>query len=184
MSEGKKTSRRSPAERVDHGVREITKYRNRRLYDSRTSRYITLAEVRALVMAGEPFRVRDAKTEDDVTRGVLLQILLEEEAGGVPIFSDQALADLIRFYGHASQWFVKPYFEKNIQAMAEIQAMLAQRSTKSNPELWRQFMQMQPPMVQALVNGYIAQSQATLLDLQERLNEGARQVWDAFRMRN
>lgn len=184
MSGGKKASRRPPAGRADSGVREIRKYRNRRLYDSQTSRYITLAEVRALVMAGAPFRVRDAKTNEDVTRSVLLQILLEEEAGGVPLFSDHALADLIRFYGHASQWFVKPYFERHIQAMAEIQAMLAQRSSQSNPELWRQFMQMQPPMVQAMVNGYIAQSQATLLDLQQQVSEGARQLWNAFRAPN
>lgn len=181
MAGSSKKSRTVRPERVASGVRIIKKYRNRRLYDTESSNYITLAAIRALVMGGERFVVRDATSDDDVTRSVLLQILLEEETGGVPMFSDRALADLIRFYGHASQWFVRPYFEKNIQALVEIQAMLSERSSQSNPDLWRQFMQLQSPMIQAMVKGYIEQSQATLLDLQKQANEGARQMWDALR---
>lgn len=183
MSERAKASRTAQRKSATPGVRVIRKYRNRRLYDSETSSYITLAAVRALAMGGEPFVVRDAVSDEDVTRSVLLQILLEEETGGVPLFSDRALAELIRFYGHASQWFVRPYFEKNIQALVEIQAMLTERSSRSNPDLWRQFMQLQPPVIQTMVNSYIEQSQATLLDLQEQVNEGARQMWDALRAR-
>lgn len=181
MAAGTKASRMAKPKGSAPGVRVIKKYRNRRLYDTETSSYITLAAVRALVMNGERFVVRDAASDDDVTRSVLLQILLEEETGGVPMFSDRALADLIRFYGHASQWFVRPYFEKNIQTLVEIQAMLSERSSQSNPDLWRQFMQLQSPVIQAMVKGYIEQSQATLIDLQEQVTQGARQMWDALR---
>ena len=67
--------------------RLIKKYPNRRLYDTQTSTYVTLVDIKGLVMSGDPFKVIDAKTEDDLTRNILLQIILEEEAGGVPVFS-------------------------------------------------------------------------------------------------
>ena len=67
--------------------RIIKKYPNRRLYDTETSTYITLTEVRQLVMDSAPFVVRDAKNNEDLTRSILLQIILEEEAGGEPMFT-------------------------------------------------------------------------------------------------
>ncbi|MDB6002808.1 MAG: polyhydroxyalkanoate biosynthesis repressor PhaR, partial [Rhizobacter sp.] len=79
--------------------RILKKYPNRRLYDTRHSTYITLADVKQMVLEGQDFVVRDAKTSDDLTRSILLQIILEEETGGVPLFSSQMLAQLIRFYG-------------------------------------------------------------------------------------
>ena len=86
--------------------RIIKKYPNRRLYDTDTSTYITLAEVRHLVMDSEPFVVRDAKTNEDLTRSILLQIILEAEAGGAPMFTEAVLANIIRFYGNAMQGFM------------------------------------------------------------------------------
>ena len=83
------------------GPRVLKKYPNRRLYDTETSSYITLADVKKMVLGGQEFVVRDAKTTDDLTRSILLQIILEEETGGVPMFSTQMLAQIIRFYGHA-----------------------------------------------------------------------------------
>src|SRR6478736_4775781 len=80
-------------------LRVIKKYPNRRLYDTETSTYITLTEVKQLVMDKAPFVVRDAKSGDDLTRSILLQIILEEEAGGAPMFTEQVLASIIRFYG-------------------------------------------------------------------------------------
>ena len=103
--------------------RVIKKYPNRRLYDTETSSYITLAEVKQLVMNKESFVVRDAKSGDDLTRSILLQVILEEEAGGAPMFTEQVLANIIRFYGHAMQGYMGPYLEKNIQAMAEVQGV-------------------------------------------------------------
>ncbi len=96
-------------------MRVIKKYPNRRLYDTDTSAYITLAEVKELVMDNERFVVRDAKTNEDLTRSILLQIILEEEAGGAPMFTEAVLANIIRFYGHAMQGFMGAYLEKNVQ---------------------------------------------------------------------
>ncbi|WP_297727308.1 polyhydroxyalkanoate synthesis repressor PhaR, partial [Limnohabitans sp. Rim8] len=83
------------------GRHVIKKYPNRRLYDTNTSTYITLGEIKRLVMDSQDFVVTDAKTGDDLTRSMLLQIILEEEAAGAPMFSEAVLANIIRFYGHA-----------------------------------------------------------------------------------
>ncbi|MBP6651976.1 MAG: polyhydroxyalkanoate synthesis repressor PhaR, partial [Xylophilus sp.] len=109
-------------------LRVIKKYPNRRLYDTDTSTYITLTEVRQLVMDSAPFAVRDAKTGDDLTRSILLQIILEEEAGGAPMFTEAVLGNIIRFYGHAMQGFMGSYLEKNVQVFAEIQTKLTEQS--------------------------------------------------------
>src|SRR3546814_13256887 len=102
-------------------LRLIKKYPNRRLYDTQTSTYITLADVKQLVLASEEFQVVDAKSGDDLTRSILLQIILEEESGGMPMFSSNMLSQIIRFYGHAMQGIMGSYLETNIQAFMEIQ---------------------------------------------------------------
>lgn len=134
-----------PAQRV------IKKYPNRRLYDTATSAYITLAEVKQLVLDSVPLTVRDAKTGDDLTRSILLQIILEEEAGGTPMLSEAALANIIRFYGHAMQGFMGNYLEKNVQAFTDLQAKLAEQSRTLTPEMWAQFMNMPNPFLQGLM---------------------------------
>ena len=80
-------------------VRVLKKYPNRRLYDTQSSSYITLADVKQMVLDAQRFEVRDAKDGSDLTRSILLQIILEEESGGVPMFSTETLAQIIRFYG-------------------------------------------------------------------------------------
>ena len=102
--------------------RIIKKYPNRRLYDTDTSSYITLTEIKQLVMDSEPFVVRDAKTGDDLTRSILLQIILEEEAHGSPMFTAPVLSNIIRFYGHTMQGMMGGYLEKNMQALMDMQA--------------------------------------------------------------
>lgn len=106
--------------------RIIKKYPNRRLYDTDTSTYITLTEIKQLVMDNEPFVVRDAKTGEDLTRSILLQIILEEEANGTPMFTAPVLSNIIRFYGHAMQGFMGGYLEKNMQALMELQSPMMQ----------------------------------------------------------
>ncbi|HEX5960659.1 MAG TPA: polyhydroxyalkanoate synthesis repressor PhaR [Rhodanobacteraceae bacterium] len=101
--------------------RVIKKYPNRRLYDTRVSSYITLEEVRQLVLSGENFEVRDAKTSEDLTRAVLLQIIAEHEQHGQPIFSTQLLSQIIRFYGDAMQGFVGGYLENSLKVFLEQQ---------------------------------------------------------------
>jgi polyhydroxyalkanoate synthesis repressor PhaR len=157
-------------------LRVIKKYPNRRLYDTETSNYITLAEVRQLVMSKESFVVRDAKTGDDLTRSILLQIILEEEAGGAPMFTEQVLASIIRFYGHAMQSYMGPYLEKNIQAMAEVQAQLAENADSLTPEMWSRFMSLQSPVLQGLMGNYVEQSKNVL----EQMQKSTEQVLGAF----
>ncbi|MCE2998690.1 MAG: polyhydroxyalkanoate synthesis repressor PhaR, partial [Betaproteobacteria bacterium] len=100
-------------------VRTIKKYPNRRLYDTETSSYITLADVKKLVLDNVEFRVEDAKTKDDLTRSILLQIILEEESAGEPMFSSDSLSQIIRLYGNAMQGMMGSYLEKNIQTFMQ-----------------------------------------------------------------
>ena len=104
--------------------RVIKKYPNRRLYDTRTSSYITLSEIKQLVMESELFSVVDAKTSEDLTRSILLQIILEEESNGSPMFTTPVLSNIIRFYGHAMQGLMGGYLEKNMQTLMEMQVPL------------------------------------------------------------
>jgi len=135
---------------MSESPRIIKKYPNRRLYDTANSGYITLADVKQMVLEDLKFRVIDAKSGDDLTRTILLQIILEEEAGGAPMFSEPALANIIRFYGHAAQSFMGSYLEKNVQAFSDIQAKLAEQSKTLTPEMWAQFMNVQNPLMQTL----------------------------------
>ncbi len=160
--------------------RVIKKYPNRRLYDTETSSYITLAEVKQLVMNQASFVVRDAKTGDDLTRSILLQVILEEEAGGAPMFTEQVLASIIRFYGQAMQSYMGPYLEKNIQAMAEVQAQLAEKSEGLTPEMWSRFMTLQSPVLQGLMGNYVEQSKNVFLQMQEQMQKNTEQVLGAF----
>jgi len=160
--------------------RVIKKYPNRRLYDTTTSTYITLTEVRALIMENVPFVVRDAKTQDDITRSILLQIILEEEAGGAPMFSEVVLANIIRFYGNAMQGMMGSYLEKNIQAMMDLQTRLAEQAQGISPEVWAQFMNAQNPVLQGLMGHYSEQSRTMITQMQDQLQKQTEQMLGAF----
>jgi polyhydroxyalkanoate synthesis repressor PhaR len=134
--------------------RVIKKYPNRRLYDTETSTYITLTEVKQLVIQSAQFVVRDAKTGDDLTRSILLQIILEEEAGGAPMFTEQVLT--------------------------EVQAQLAEKAEGLTPEMWSRFMTMQSPMLQGLMGNYVEQSKNVFLQMQEQMQKNTEQVLGAF----
>lgn len=146
--------------------RIIKKYPNRRLYDTQTSAYVTLSEVKELVMAAQPLLVRDAKTGEDITRSILLQIILEEEAGGAPIFSETVLSNIIRFYGHAMQGFMGNCLEKNIQLLTDMQTRMAEKSKGITPEMWTQFM-----AAPHLMSGYTEQSRALFVQMQEQIQK-------------
>ena len=160
--------------------RLIKKYPNRRLYDTSTSTYITLSEVKQLVMDGEPVAVRDAKTGDDLTRSILLQIILEEEAGGAPMFTEAVLTNIIRFYGHAMQGFMGAYLEKNVQAFTEIQARMTEQSQVMTPEMWSKYMHLQSPMLKGMMGSYVEQSQAVFTQVQEQMQKQTEQMLGAF----
>lgn len=105
-------------------VRIIKKYPNRRLYDTEISSYVTLEDVRQLIVDGESFEVRDARSGKDLTRAVLLQILAENEDIGQPIFTTQLLTTVIRFYGDSLQGIIGNYLERSIQTFSEQQQQL------------------------------------------------------------
>ncbi len=160
------------------GIRILKKYPNRRLYDTLTSSYITLADVKRMVLEGAPFEVRDAKSGDELTRSILLQIILEEETGGVPMFSTQMLAQIIRFYGHAMQGVMGSYLEKNLQALAEMQGRFAEPgkglydTSALTPEGWTKFVSGQAPMMQNLMGNYLEQSKKLFDQMQEQMGKG------------
>jgi polyhydroxyalkanoate synthesis repressor PhaR len=103
--------------------RIIKKYPNRRLYDTSASKYITLEDVRRLVLEGAQFVVRDAKTDEDITRSVLLQIIAEQEEAGQPIFTIPILTQIIRFYGDAVQGLASEFLQRSLAAFGEQQRL-------------------------------------------------------------
>jgi polyhydroxyalkanoate synthesis repressor PhaR len=163
--------------------RVIKKYPNRRLYDTTTSTYITLADIKQLVMDNAPFEVLDAKTGEDLTRNILLQIILEEEACGTPMFTTAVLSNIIRFYGHTMQGFMGGYLEKNIQSLQEVQARLTEQSKSMTPEMLTQFMAMQAPAMQVVINSSLEQSKAMFLQMQEQMQKQTEQMLETFRLK-
>lgn len=173
--------------------RVIKKYPNRRLYDTRTSSYITISDVKQLVLDQEAFKVVDAKTNDDLTRSIMLQIILEEESGGQPIFSEMVLSNIIRFYGHAMQGMMGMYLEKNVQAFLDIQARVAEQSKAlmgsaagknqaagNGADMWAQYMNFQAPMVQNMMTSYIDQSKDMFLKMQDQFQNQAKTMFTGF----
>ena len=168
-------------------LRIIKKYPNRRLYDTATSSYITLADVKKLVLEQIPFRVVDAKSSEDLTRSILLQIILDEEGAGAPMFTSDMLSQIIRFYGNAMQGMMGTYLEKNIQTFMEIQRRLQEQSQGKigdnpmlNTDAWSQFVKMQGPAIQGLMTSYLEQSAQTFLEMQQQLQKQARNIFGAF----
>ena len=134
-------------------TRIIKKYPNRRLYDTEISSYITIEDVRQLIVDGEEFEVRDAKSGEDLTRSVLLQIIAEHESDGEPVLSTQLLSQIIRFYGDSLQGFMGNYLERSMQAFLDQQQQFRQQMggllgqtpwammnqlTERNMEMWKE----------------------------------------------
>lgn len=110
-------------------LRVIKKYPNRRLYDTAISQYVTLDDIRELVMSNQSFQVIDAKSKEDITRSILLQIIVEQEEDGDPILSADFLASIIRFYGDAMQGFMGNYLEKSLETFLEQQELIRKQFT-------------------------------------------------------
>jgi len=168
-------------------IRLIKKYPNRRLYDTKSSTYITLADVKKLVVQGEEFQVLDAKSGEDLTRSILLQIILEEESAGAPMFSSDILTQFIRCYGGTMQGMLGSYLERNMQLFGEIQKRMQEQSqklygepAKFNEDLWKQFMGFQGPAMQGLLSAYMDQSRNVFLQMQEQLQNQTRNMFSGF----
>ena len=98
-------------------MRTIKKYPNRRLYDTEDSKYITLEDISVLVTENKEFVVIDSKTESDLTRNILLQIIIEKEQSSIPIFSTRVLTQIIRSYKNQLQQRIRNQLEKNIEEL-------------------------------------------------------------------
>ena len=162
--------------------RLIKKYPNRRLYDTQTSTYVTLTDIKGLVMTNESFKVVDAKTDEDLTRNILLQIILEEEAGGAPVFSTQMLSQIIRFYGNSMQGLMGSHLERTMQSFMDMHHKLTEQSktmTGGGTEAWTQMMNLQNPFMQNLMTSYMDQSKELFLKMQEQM-QGSHNMFGGF----
>jgi polyhydroxyalkanoate synthesis repressor PhaR len=149
--------------------RLIKKYPNRRLYDTRTSTYITLADIKQLVLAHESFQVVDAKSGD---------------AGGAPMFSSELLSQMIRFYGNAMQGMMGAYIGDNIKSFTEVQAKLKEQAkglygegAGDSQDLWAQFLKFQGPAMQHMMGTYVEQSQKMFQQMQDTMQEQTRKIF-------
>ncbi|WP_179958310.1 polyhydroxyalkanoate synthesis repressor PhaR [Chitinimonas arctica] len=175
---------------ADIEKRIIKKYPNRRLYDTATSCYITLEDVKQLVLENVEITVEDAKTHADITRSVLLQIILDEESGVAPMFTYDVLTQIIRFYGHAMQGLMGNYLEKNLQLFSQMQQRLQDQSKSiigqgdnplaGNANLWGDFMKFQAPAMQNMMTSYLEQSTNMFVDMQQQLQDRTKTIWTGF----
>ena len=176
-------------------ARTIKKYPNRRLYDTETSAYITLADVKQFVLDTQEFKVLDARSGEDLTRSILLQIILEEESGGLPMFSADMLSNIIRYYGHSMQGLMGNYLERSIGAFHEAQKKF-QEQTKTlygnigagagssippfSPDALAKMMQTAPGVSPILMGDYLEKSASNVVGMQEELRKKAMQLFSTF----
>jgi polyhydroxyalkanoate synthesis repressor PhaR len=164
---------------AENTARIIKKYPNRRLYDTTASAYVTLNDVKKLVMAQQQFTVVDAKSNEDLTHSVLLQIIIDEETQGVHLLSSNALSEIIRYYGHAMQGMLGAFLEKNIQVISDIQEKFSEeagdvsQNATAQSEEWMQFMVSQGPAMQHMMQNYIEQSKDLFIQMQNRTQNAA-----------
>ena len=108
-------------------ARIIKKYANRRLYDTESSCYITLDDLKELIVSGISIEVRDAKTQKDISREVLLQLVAEQESLGRPILNEAILIALIRFYDHPMQKLASGYLETALGQLQDQRVKLSEQ---------------------------------------------------------
>ncbi|MBV8342325.1 MAG: polyhydroxyalkanoate synthesis repressor PhaR [Gammaproteobacteria bacterium] len=144
--------------------RLIRKYANRRLYDARESRHVTLEDLRKLIASGERIKVIDDKSGEDLTRSILLQIIASQEQFGTPVLSTQLLEGIIRFYGNPIQQMLTAYLEQSIGSLLRQQNLMQAEMAKAletpmaplaemarqNMEMWAR---MQASMLSAFTPG-------------------------------
>ncbi len=156
--------------------RLIKKYSNRRLYDTRASAYISLTDVKEMVLRHESFRIVDFKTGEDLTRCTLLQIILDEESGSSPMLSSNALSHLIRFYGNAMQGVMGQFLANNLSSISQMQASMQGAERQADGELdanhqamWAQLLHFQEPALQGMMGSYLEHSKRLLQQMRDQV---------------
>lgn len=160
-------------------IRVIKKYQNRRLYDTATSTYIVLEDIKQMIVDGDIIQVTDVKSGEDVTRSVLLQIILEEEANQTPIFTNDFLLQIIRFYGKSFQSAISPFLEQGIDMLrqtqkrfySQLKATYPKDSLPPSIDLWKEFLNDHGPQVQQNIFNYLTSSANNFLQMQEQVQE-------------
>ena len=122
-----------------------------------------------MVVQAELIKVIDAKTDEDLTRSIFLQIILEEEAGGLPLFSEIALANMIRYYGHSMQSVMGSYLENNIQNFCNFQKNMSEQIQPLSPDALTQMMTKPSQAAQNFMSHYAQQSSQILVQMQEQM---------------
>lgn len=142
--------------------RLIKKYANRRLYDASQSRHITLDDIRGMVVNGERVKVVEDKTNEDITRLILLQVIADQEQFGRPILSTPLLEALIRFYGNSLQGFLSTYLERSVETFMKQQEavqtqmarMMSNAPMSTMSELTRQNLEMWAKMQETMLSAF------------------------------
>jgi polyhydroxyalkanoate synthesis repressor PhaR len=171
---------------VCKSIRLIKKYPNRRLYDIKTSTYITLEDIRNFVVSSEKIQVIDAKTGENLTRSVYLQIVLEAEAGGEPLFTEDALICMIRFYGNTFQGTIGSFLEKNIRAFLDVQIKLQEQNKllltakMYHPEVWINLLSTPNSATQTMMGTYLEHSKQAFAQMQEALQVQTLALFTSF----
>jgi polyhydroxyalkanoate synthesis repressor PhaR len=148
------------------GVRIIKKYPNRRLYDAHASSYVSLDELRQLVLGGQAFSVVEAKGGQDVTRAVLLQMIFDGDSDAQPLFSNQALAQIIRMQSHAAPSAFSSFLNLQIETFAQAQSQAMDVWGRSQSAAW------QLPQAMTQAQAEFAQQAAALFGLKRRSDSG------------
>ena len=144
--------------------------------------------MRDLVLGQDVFQVVDAKSGDDITRSILLQIILEEESGGTPMFTSDLLAQMIRFYGNAMQGFHgalpgKQHYSVQRyagQVAGADQEPLRQENSPMSKDMWTQFLNFQGPAMQSMMGTYMEQSKRMFAQMQDQINSQTRSMFTGF----
>lgn len=167
-------------------MRIIKKYQNRRLYDTETSSYVILEDIKGMILNGDTLKVVDLKTNEDVTRSILLQIVLEEEIKGVPMFSDEFLYQVICFYGKALQPSLSPFLEQGVELFRKMQKKFYEQIRDANGkdqrssgvELWKEFMHQHGPLIEEVIRDQVQTSTSVFLKMQEQIQAQTRSIFD------
>ena len=165
-------------------VRIIKKYQNRRLYDVATSSYIVLDRIKEIIIEGETIQVIDSKTNADVTRNILLQIIAAEEINGIPLLSNEFLINIISLYGKYIRFSLNPFL---MYALELCRTMVKELYSKmkipdsSNPtsiNFWQEFIKCQPQLFENNIKDVIENNTNLLLQFQEEIRKQTLNMFD------